>query len=79
VKILEQNRLVLIQVQNYYEGTLRFENGLPLTTKKNKYDHGFGMKSIQHIAESYNGTMTVQANDGIFMLQILIPVPDTAV
>lgn len=79
VKILEQNRLVLIQVQNYYEGTLRFENGLPLTTKKNKYDHGFGMKSIQHIAESYNGTMAVQANDGIFMLQILIPVPDTAV
>ena len=79
VKILEQNKLVLIQVQNYYEGSLRFENGLPLTTKKNKYDHGFGMKSIQYIAESYNGTVTVQANDGIFMLQILIPVPDTAV
>ena len=52
--------------------------GLPLTTKKNKADHGYGMKSIRYTAEKYNGTITVQTKNQIFMLQILIPVPNSA-
>ncbi|MGN0421650.1 MAG: GHKL domain-containing protein [Lachnospiraceae bacterium] len=74
VKIVAQKCLLMIQVQNYFEKELHFENGLPLTTKNNKRDHGYGMKSIQHTAEKYNGTITVQVEDQIFMLQILIPV-----
>ena len=31
------------------------------------------MKSIQYTAEKYNGTITVNAENTIFMLQILIP------
>ncbi|MDD3796989.1 MAG: ATP-binding protein [Lachnospiraceae bacterium] len=73
VKILTQNHLIMIQVQNYFERNLKFENGLPLTTKKDKRNHGFGMKSIRYTAEKYNGTITVQAKNNIFMLQILIP------
>lgn len=73
VKILTQNHLIMIQVQNYFESNLKFENGLPLTTKKDKRNHGFGMKSIRYTAEKYNGTITVQAKNHIFMLQILIP------
>lgn len=74
VKIISQNSLLVIQIQNYYQGELVFENGLPVTTKKNTRDHGYGMKSIQYIAEKYNGTITVKADNNIFMLQILIPV-----
>lgn len=73
VKIIHQNSLLMIQIQNYYENQLHFEGGLPVTTKKNKRDHGFGMKSIRYTAEKYNGTITVQARENIFMLQILIP------
>lgn len=76
VKILEQSSLLMIQIQNYYSQSLEFEDGLPVTTKKNKRDHGFGMKSIRHTAEKYNGIVTVQAKNQIFMLQILIPVPE---
>ena len=64
VKIVIQNSILMIQIQNYYSGKLRFEKGLPLTT----------MKSIQYTAEKYNGTITVNAENDIFMLQILIPV-----
>ena len=74
VKIITQNDLVAVQIQNYYEKELRFQDGIPVTTKRNKYDHGFGMKSIRHIAEKYDGTITVQAKDHIFILQILLPV-----
>lgn len=74
VKILEQNQLLMIQIQNYYEGKLEFDRGLPRTTKKNKVDHGYGMKSIRYTAEKYDGIVTVQEKNHIFMLQILIPV-----
>lgn len=74
VKIISQNSILVIQIQNYYKGKLEFENGLPVTTKKNKRDHGYGMKNIRYTAEKYNGTITVNAGDQIFTLQILIPV-----
>lgn len=73
VRIIHQNNVVVVQIQNYYHGGLNFENGLPLTTKKNRRDHGYGMKSIRYTAEKYNGTITVQVKNHIFMLQILIP------
>lgn len=78
VKIITQNDLVAVQIQNYYDKELRFQDGIPATTKKNKRDHGFGMKSIRSIAEKYNGTITVQAKEHIFMLQILLPVQQAA-
>lgn len=73
-KIITQNDLFMIQIQNYFDKKLHFENGIPLTTKKNKRDHGFGLKSIQYTAEKYNGIITVQAENQIFMLQVLIPI-----
>lgn len=75
MNILTQNSLLIIQIQNYYEKDLHFEGGLPLTTKKNKWYHGYGMKSIQYTAEKYGGTITVKADNNIFTLQILIPLP----
>ena len=75
VKMLEQKNLLMIQIQNYFKGTLIIEKGLPLTTKKNKHEHGFGMKSIKYTAEKYNGIISIQAENNLFMLQILIPAP----
>lgn len=74
VKIIIQNNILVIQIQNYFRGNLEFENGLPVTTKKDKRNHGYGMKSILYTAEKYNGTITVRTEKNIFMLQILIPV-----
>lgn len=61
------------EIQNDYLGGLNFENGLPITTKKDRRNHGYGMKSIRYTAEKYNGTITVQVKNHIFMLWILIP------
>lgn len=76
VKVLAQDSILVIQIQNYYEGNLRFDGGLPITTKKDKRDHGYGMKSIRYTAEKYNGTITVSGENQIFTLQILVPVPE---
>lgn len=74
-KMIQQNQLFTIQVQNYFDKQLKFEGGLPKTTKNNKNDHGYGMKSIRYIAEKYNGTITIKVDGDIFILQIFIPTP----
>ncbi len=74
-KMIRQNQMFTIQIQNYFSKQLKFEDDLPKTTKKNKNIHGFGMKSIRHTAEKYNGTITIKVVEDIFMLQIFIPIP----
>lgn len=71
-----KDNFLSIQTNNYFEGELLFKNGLPLSTKRrNRFYHGFGMKSMKHLTEKYGGTMYVKAEQGIFMLQIVIPLP----
>ena len=64
-----------INVQNSYNGKIEFgADGLPLTTKADKNYHGFGVKSMKYLVEKYGGDMFVEADDGIFKLNILLPV-----
>ena len=69
--------LVSVNVHNYYCGKLDFENGLPLTTKKNKSYHGYGMKSIKRVVEKYGGELSVSGKGGIFNLNIVFPAENT--
>lgn len=73
VSVARQKNFVRIRVENYYEGEIRFVNGVPTTTKKNKKYHGFGIKSIQRIAEKYGGSMTIDTRDCWFELRMLFP------
>lgn len=70
--------MVVIHVENYYQGQLDFADGLPRTTKGDEYHHGFGVRSIQMVAEKYKGHVAVLTRDGIFNLNITIPIPDAA-
>ncbi len=73
VNVGRSGAFVSIQVCNYYEGNLQIRDGLPLTSKKGKYSHGFGLKSVRLIAENYGGDISIDTEDGIFTLQIMIP------
>ena len=75
VQVYQHEDLISISVQNYYEGSISLgENGLPITTKEEKDCHGFGMKSIQFIAEKYQGDVSIVLKDSIFYLNIIIPI-----
>ena len=53
---------------------LRFgRDGLPLTSKENKANHGFGIKSIAYVSKKYDGDLKIKADNGIFSLSILLP------
>lgn len=76
VTVFNRGKLTILQIENYYNGQLTFQDGLPKSTKGDDDHHGFGMKSIRQIAEKYSGSISIHTEDGIFVLSIILPVPD---
>lgn len=72
--ISKKNKFTHISIQNFYEGDIQMKDGLPITKKKNKEDHGFGVKSMQIVVDKYNGDISFQGKDGIFLLNIIMPI-----
>ena len=68
-------RMLRIEEENYYSGTLQIRNGLPVTTKGDRRFHGFGMRSIARQVSKYRGDMTISTADHIFTLSIVLPIP----
>lgn len=62
-----------VSIFNFYEGKLVFENGMPLTMKKDKNYHGFGLKSVDLIVRKYSGELDIGTENGIFTVNILFP------
>ncbi len=71
--ISQKKNFVLIQISNYCENTIAMKNGYPVTTKADKSNHGFGLKSIRYTVEKYHGTLNFALNDNWFELKMLIP------
>ena len=67
---------VSVNIYNYCPVKLRFSEGLPLTTHRDKLLHGYGMKSMKMIAEKYGGSFSVSLKEDIFTLNVLFPRPN---
>lgn len=68
-----QKQFLLLKVENYCPVKPEFRDGLPITTKGDSANHGFGMKSIRNTAQKYGGSMTASVEDDWFVLKVLIP------
>ena len=78
LNVTKSGGFVSIAESNYYAGDISFdERGLPLTDKTDKENHGFGMTSISSVVEKYGGDVTIEAKNGLFKLDVLLPMPKT--
>lgn len=75
VTVCRQHGMALIQIENYYAHGITMKDGLPVTTKEDAVQHGYGLKSISSIAAQYGGVMRVQTDEDIFILSVLLPLP----
>lgn len=71
--IRDQGQMIFFHIENYYDGLVVLEQGLPKTRKRDRRNHGYGVKSIQLIAKRYGGSVQIQAGEQIFSLEVLIP------
>lgn len=75
VHIHREGGFVSVMAENYYADELKFDaEGMPVTRKLDKDNHGFGLKSVRIIAEKYGGDLSIVAANNIFRLNILLPV-----
>lgn len=68
---VKNGNVLKIIIENYYDGKIRMENGMPVTPKDTAF-HGYGMKSMRAIVQKYGGELSVSAKGGIFGLNILL-------
>lgn len=73
MNIFRWGKFIRIIVENTFCGDINIVDGVILSTKENKESHGYGIKSIRHIAEKYGGSVDISTNDNIFRLSIILP------
>ena len=75
IDIVSERRgdMVSIHISNYFDGKLRLEDGMPVTSKTwEEGFHGFGMKSMKLIAEKYGGSLSASADGDLFTLDVYL-------
>lgn len=71
--VTREKQFVRIRTENYCDEKIYFKNGMPVTTKKDRRLHGYGMKSIKSTVEKYNGSVVAAQENNWFELKILLP------
>lgn len=72
ITIEQVKHFVRIRIENTVAEVPAFDHGIPLTTKKDKENHGFGMKSMETIVNKYDGSIMGKVNGEWFELQLLL-------
>ncbi len=60
--------MMIIQISNPYSCDVKMENGKIITSKKDKVNHGLGLKSVNEVLERYNGMTKIEADGNIFTI-----------
>ncbi len=74
ITVSEKNKMVAAVVENYCEKeVITDKDSLPRTTKTDKKNHGYGIKSIKYSAEKYGGYVNISNANNWFRVEMLFP------
>lgn len=66
----------VIRCENSKTNKLEIKNSKIITSKKDKFIHGIGLKSVKSSLEKYNGDLEIEDFKNRFLLQIYIPIDE---
>lgn len=66
---IRQDKL-LIEIRNPYAGQVSYEDEMPVSDREG---HGHGCRSIRSIAQQHRGVCLFEAEDGVFVLRVVLP------
>jgi sensor histidine kinase regulating citrate/malate metabolism len=64
MRVSAKKQLLCIEVSNYCDHPVKIKDGMPVTTKSDKRQHGFGVKSILYTAKKYGGNVNFSLHKG---------------
>lgn len=77
VNVKNQGDMIFIHIENScpVNAALNMVNGIPQTTKRDKREHGFGLRSMKLLCQELGGDISISMEDDRFHLDIVLPVP----
>ena len=73
VSLMYRKEKLLIKVRNPYTGDLKKDRvGNYISEKKDRENHGIGLKSVRKVVEKYEGVMEIHTEDQIFEICVII-------
>ena len=72
LKIQNVNHMLLLSVENSCVEQPKIKKGMFISTKTDHGIHGWGLKSVKQIVETYNGEMDFEYDEKHFQVEILI-------
>jgi len=73
LKFVIEETMTIISVKNTVDEDVEIIDDVLITTKKNKVEHGLGVKNIKESVEKYKGSYSLQSKDRYFFFGIIIP------
>lgn len=74
-EVRQGKQFLYIKVKNTIQWKKSFfKNNLPITTKKNKREHGFGLKNVVSVAEKYNGSYKYKIDNDYYTAEVQLQV-----
>ena len=78
VRIVRHGDMCVIKMENYVSGTVEMDDeGLPVTQKKDKTNHGYGTRSMREVVRRYDGQLMFSQKDNIFTMVAMLPLTTT--
>ncbi|MDD6240141.1 MAG: ATP-binding protein [Eubacteriales bacterium] len=72
----EKNDFLLVKIINYFDGTLEKNDQGIQTKKKDKAEHGFGIKSMEMIMKENHGSLAISTDKDVFTLTLVFQLPE---
>ncbi|MFI3173131.1 MAG: GHKL domain-containing protein [Eubacteriales bacterium] len=72
IQIIQQYDNLQFRVSNPIYKTLKWEEGIPKTSKEQKNQHGVGLKSVKRIVREKDGFFEVSTKEGTFIVEIIL-------
>jgi len=73
VEVIQRGGMAYVHFDNWCDPSVIIDGTIPKTSKTEP-GHGYGLRSILFLVDKYGGSATVNAKDGLFALDILLPI-----
>ena len=72
IEIIDEKNKFTIKVKNTYDGNIENQNGILMTTKNDRENHGIGIRNIEKAVEKYGGLFKTTYDEKEFTSYVLI-------
>jgi len=68
----KRNNLAIVMKNSFVHKIQKGMDGIIVTSKQNKQEHGYGLISVNRAVEKYNGTMNIEYTENEFIVTIIL-------